>query len=241
MKHLAAGFSWLPVAVISLAVVVLVTAGCSGKNSPSESAQVVANDVAVRQQFNSYKQMLALHRPELAVAVGEGIISKYPGTPEAAEVEKALPGLKAEAEKARLAGLWLYQGVKTTGLSGGLQYTAIIESSQPTGANQVQLILRRHEGWPEAVYLYGSGHGFVCKDTCDVVMRIDGKREVWKAYLPDTGEPAMLFKNEKAFIVTLSKSKAIEMDVTTKDHGPETLTYEVGGFDPAQFKQLPKK
>lgn len=240
MKHPVACFSLLPIASVSLVAAVLVMAGCSGKSSPAASAQAVANDVAVKQQLNSYKQMLALHRPELAVAVGEGILSKYPGTPAAAEVAKALPGLKAEAEKARLAGLWLYQGVKTTGLSGGLQYTAIIESSQPAGANQVQLILRRHQGWPEAVYLYGSGHGFVCKDTCDVVMRIDGKREVWKAYLPDTGEPAMLFKDEKGFITTLSKSKIIEMDVVTKDHGPETLTYEVGGYDPTQFKQLPK-
>jgi hypothetical protein len=29
--------------------------------------------------------------------------------------------------------------------------------------------------------------------------------------------------------------------VVTKDHGKETLTFEVAGYDPAKFPELPKK
>jgi hypothetical protein len=39
----------------------------------------------------------------------------------------------------------------------------------------------------------------------------------------------------------LGKAKVIAMDVESKDRGKETLTFEVGGFEPSKFKPLPKK
>lgn len=228
----------LPLAAAALAAGMFLITGCSQSNSPAAAAKTVTQEVAATQQLQLYHQMLKLERPKLAVAVGEGIISKYPDSPAAAEVRKALPELKAQAEQERLADLWLYQTEKAP----ALQYTATLDSSEPSGIDrQIQLILRRHQGWPQAVYLYGHGQGFVCKNVCDVVMNVDGKREVWKAYLPDTGDPAMLFKNDQGFIDMLPKTKLIEMDVTTKAHGAETLKFEVGGYDSSKFPQLPKK
>jgi hypothetical protein len=72
-------------------------------------------------------------------------------------------------------------------------------------------------------------------------MRFDGKRETWKAYLPKTGEPAMFIKDEKRFIAALQKARVIEMDVTSREHGKETLKFEVGGYEPSKFLPLSRK
>jgi hypothetical protein len=237
MNRLSPSRPLLFVVAIALAAALTVT-GCSQKGAPSASAQAAANDAAAAGELKLYRQMLAEHKAKLAVLVGKEIIRKYPGTSAAAEVQQALPKIEAQAEHDRLADVWLYQTVTV----GGLQYTATIDSSEPSGlAYQVQLILRRHVGWPQSVYLYGHGRGFVCRNVCDVVMRVDGKREIWKAYLPDTGDPAMFIKDDKRFIAALSKAKLIEMDVTTKDQGKETLEFEVGGYDPSKFLSLPKQ
>ena len=107
----------------------------------------------------------------------------------------------------------------------------------------MRLVLRRHVKWGQSVYLFApdGSTGFVCKDLCSVVMRFDGKREVWKAYLPKTGEPAMFIKDDKRFIAAMQKAEVIDMDVTSREHGKETLKFEVGGYDAAKFAPLPKK
>ena len=210
--------------------------------APSASAQAAANEAAADKEFKLYQQMLAEHSDELAAPVGEEIIRKYPGTSAAAEVQKTLPNIqaaaKAKAEHDRLANLWYYQ----TANVDGLQHTASIYSA-PASANSVRLVLRRHVKWGQSVYLFApdGSKGFVCKGECNVTMRFDGKRETWKAYLPKTGEPAMFIKDDKRFIAALQKAKVIEMDVTSREHGKETLKFEVGGYDPAKFLPLPKK
>lgn len=227
----------LPAAALAFAAAALVAGGCSQKSAPPAAEQAAANEQAAAPDLALYQKLLAEQKPKLAVLVGQQIVSQYPGTAAAAEVQNALPALEAKAEHQRLADLWLYQTVT----QDGLQYTAIVDSSEPSGTeNQVQLILRRHVGWPQAVYLYGHGQGFACKDNCDIVMRWDGQREVWKGHLPETGEPAMFINADRRFIAALSKAKIIEMDVTTVNQGPETLKFEVGGYDPSKFRQLPK-
>lgn len=210
-------------------------------SNPAPANRQNANEQQVAQNLKLYQQMLAAHRDDLAAPIGEEIVSEYPNTPAAAEVQKTLPGIqakaKARAESDRLAALWLYQ---TGTQSGGKQISASIGSSKPSGEAAVRLILRRHSKWGQSVYLFGSGHGFVCKDQCEVPMRFDGKPEKWKAYLPKTGEPALFIKDDSRFIRAMEKAKVIEMDVVTKDHGKETLTFEVAGYDPAKFPELPK-
>jgi len=210
--------------------------------APSASAQAAANEAAADKELKLYQQMLAEHSDALAAPVGEEIVQKYPGTSAAAEVQKTLPQIqataKAKAEHDRLANLWYYQ----TANVDGMQHTASTYS-EPRSANSVRLVLRRHVKWGESVYLFApdGSKGFVCKDLCNAVMRFDGKRETWKAYLPKTGEPAMFIKNEKRFIAALQKAKVIEMDITSREHGKQTLKFEVGGYASSKFLSLPKK
>lgn len=229
----------LPAAAIALcAAAVLPVAGCSRKDATS-SATPASDQVAANKDLTQYQRLLAMSDAVQAAQLGEQIVLKYPGTPAAAEVQKSLPEIKARAAaqtKRRLANLWVYSAAD----AGGLQYTASIYTSEPAGAD-VQLILRRHQNWGQSVYLFGSGNGFVCRKLCDVAMSFDGKHEVWKAFPPTTGEPAIFIKDDQTFIAALEKAKVITMDVVTKSHGKETLEFEVGGFDPAKFPPLPKQ
>ncbi len=210
--------------------------------APSASAQAAANDAAAAKELKLYQDMLAQNAEALAAPVGKDILQKYPGTPAVAEVQKTLAQVeataKSKAEHARLANLWYYQ----TANVDGDQSTASTYS-EPRSANSTRLVLRRHVKWGLSVYLFApdGSKGFVCKDLCNVTMRFDGKRESWKAYLPKTGEPAMFIKDGKRFIAALQNAKVIEMDVTSKDHGKQTLKFEVGGYDPSKFAPLPKK
>lgn len=235
----------LPV-VVAAAASMLVSAcsqqGTPAPTAPSASAQASANEAVADKDLKLYQQMLAEHSEALAVPVGEEIVQKYPGTSAATEVQKTLSqiqaNVKAKAEHERLANLWYYQ----TANVDGMQNTASIYSA-PASANSVRLVLRRHVKWGQSVYLFApdGSKGFVCRDECNVTMRFDGKRETWKAYLPKTGEPAMFIKDDKRFIAAMQKARVIEMDVTMKDQGKQTLKFEVGGYDPAKFLPLPKK
>ena len=229
-----------------VAVTVALVAACSQSSAPpaapSASAQAAAKETAAQQEFKLYQQMLGEHNDELAAPLGQEIVQKYPGTPAAAEVQKTLPQVAARAEAKsehdRLANLWYYQ----TADVDGLQHTASIYAKGKPRSESTRLVLRRHVKWGQSVYLFApdASKGFVCRGTCRIVTRVDGKRESWKAYLPKTGEPAMFIQDDKRFIAMLKKAKVIEMDVTTKDQGKETLKFEVGGYDPAKFTPLPK-
>ena len=234
-----------PLSAALLAASFCLLAACSqGGGSPAAPSPAAnpPNDHAAQaaEKLKLYQQMLGDHRDDLAAPIGEEIVNDFGDTPAAAEVRKTLPGIeakaKAAAESDRLAALWTYQ----TGMqSGGKQITASIGSSKPANAG-IQLILRRHAKWGQSVYLFGSGHGFVCKDLCNVPMRFDGKPQKWKAYLPRTGEPALFIKDDVRFLKAMAGAKVIEMDVDSKDQGKETLEFEVGGYDPAKFPELKK-
>lgn len=229
--------------VCTMVITACLAAGCSQQGAapdqPAASAQAAANKAAATEELGLYRQMLARHNDDLAAQLGQEIVAKYPDSPAAAEVRKTLPKVaaaaKANAEKTRLQRLWLYQKAN----QDGLQHTASIYASgdrQP----RIRLVLRRHAKWGLSTYLFSAGKGFVCKGTCRVPMRIDGKAASWKAYLPETGEPAMFIQGDKRFIAALEKARVIEMDVVTRDGGKRTLKFEVAGFDPAKFPPLPK-
>ncbi|HEX7349149.1 MAG TPA: hypothetical protein VF264_05835 [Rhodanobacteraceae bacterium] len=226
-------------------LVVATVAACSQQapapTAPSASAVAAANDAAAAKELKLYQDMLAKNAPELAAPVGQDLLQKYPNTPAAAEVQKSLAQVeataKAKATHTRLANLWYYQ----TANVDGLQHTASTYS-QPYSANSTRLVLRRHVKWGLSVYLFApdGSKGFVCKGNCKIAMQFDGKHETWTGYLPKTGEPAMFINHDTRFIAALQKAQTITMDVTGKDHGAETLKFEVGGYDPAKFTPLPK-
>ncbi|WP_458070336.1 hypothetical protein [Rhodanobacter sp. BL-MT-08] len=205
--------------------------------NPQQTASAEAAD-----KLNTYHELLRIKNDEMVVSMGHDILDHYPNTPAAAEVAQSLPDIearyKASSEKNRLAALWLYQ---VSPMEGGTQSTATIDSSQPSGDGRVRLVLRRHTQWGQNAFLYGEGHGFVCRANCTIPTTVDGKSVGIKAFAPTTGEPALMIRDDKAFIAMLQKAKKITMNVTLVDgEKKEALVYEVGGFDPSKWSSVGK-
>ena len=222
-------------------------AACSEKNAPAPapnataSAQPAARSQAAK-SLDMYHQLLQSNSYELAGPIGQEIVAKYPGTPEAREVKETLADTIAKAEaittRRRLERLWIYQSGKE---SGGDQTTASIYNSQPV-ADRIRLILRRHSQWGQSVYLFDSGKGFECGRNCTITARFDDAApEKLKAHLPETGEPAIFISDDRAFITKMAKAEKISFDVTPKGRTPETLVYEVGGYTADKFGTPLKK
>ncbi|MBB3227878.1 hypothetical protein FHW69_002510 [Luteibacter sp. Sphag1AF] len=218
-------------------------AGCSKQPdaAPPAAAQAPEADASAR-KLAAYQEMVKIHSDQVAIQLGQEIVSTYPGTEAANEVNKTLPGIEASwkeaSTKARLSNLWQYQ---VAPMQGGTQSTATIYSSEPRGDDKVRLVLRRHTDWGQNVFLYGSGKGFQCSGDCTLPATFDGKSHPLKAFSPPTGEPALIFRNDPAFITALQKAKRITIDVVTKTRGKQTLVYEVGGYDPQKWAPLPAK
>ena len=222
----------------------LALAGCNSQDQEQAAAPAAAaqNDDAAR-KLDTYRQLQRIHNDEMTVTMGHDILDRYPDSAAAKEVQQTLPDIekrwKEESEKRRLDALWLYQ---VSPMQGGTQSTATLYSSQPSGTDRVRLVLRRHTDWGQNVFLYGGGHGFVCRGNCTLHATFDGKEHGIKAFAPSTGEPALMIRDDDDFIARMKKAKKITMDVTLVDgEKKETLVYEVGGFDPAKWKALPKK
>jgi hypothetical protein len=224
----------------------LTLAGCSQQGSApaptAEQQQAQANAADAARNLDTYRQLLRIHNDAMAVEMGKDIVSRFPGTDAAREVQQTLPAIakryEENSEKARLAGLWQYQ---VSPMAGGTQSTASIDSSQPSGNDRVQLVLRRHTSWGQSVFLYGRSPGFVCRGNCLIATRIDGKSFHIKAFAPPSGEPALMVVDDKTFIAKLRKAHRIEMDVTLADGEKKvTLVYETAGFDPSKWQVLAK-
>ncbi len=236
-------------ASLPLAALALLAAGCSQQGGGQATAPAASTDKAsaidqaAQRDLDTYRQLVRIHNDQMATTFGEQIVRDYPGSAAAKEVQQTLPEIAKRyhenAEKDRLAGLWLYQ---VAPMAGGTQSTAVIYNSQPIDADKVRLVLRRHTEWGQSAFLFGSGKGFVCKGTCTLPATFDGKAVGIKAFAPPSGEPALMIKDDGAFIAMLKKAKKITIKVTGKDNDrSEELLYEVGGFDPAKWLPLEKR
>jgi hypothetical protein len=233
---------------------VFLLAACSGGNpAPSPAATAAAAKAATEAKANNalklYEQMRASGTWELAVPLGEELLSKYPGTAAAAEIQKTLADVRvkaiAEIEKRRLSRLWAYN---TVAESGGTQYTAAIASKQSLknsdtrSARRIRLVLRQHPKWGQSVYLLLDDATFDCRKGCATlpVRFDDAPAQRMKATIPPTGEPALFIDDDKGFIARMEKAKSVAINVTIKGDGDETVAFEVGGFDPAKLPARPK-
>ncbi len=230
-------------AAVTLSVA-FVLCGCSQQAAAPTAAQAQAKTDAATANVNldTYRQLLRIHNDEMAVTMGKDIVSRFPQSAAATEVQQTLPAIEQRytqnSEKTRLAALWWYQ---VAPMAGGKQSTATIRNSQPGTAEPVKLVLRRHTQWGQSAFLYGSGRGFACRRTCTLALSVDGKSVQMKAFAPPTGEPALLFRDDKGFIALVRKAHKIGIDVTMVDGDKkQTLLYEVGGFDPAKWVELGK-
>jgi hypothetical protein len=214
--------------------------GAPVPSAEQQQAQTRAADAA--RNLDTYRQLLRINNDEMAVSMGKDIVKRFPDSDAAREVQKTLPAIEKRytevSEKRRLAGLWLYQ---VSPMAGGTQSTAAIENSQPASGDRVRLVLRRHTSWGQSVFLYGSKPGFVCRGNCTISTRFDDKSVPVKAFAPSTGEPALMIRDDKAFIAQLRKAKKVSMDVTlVNGEKKQTLVYEVAGFEPSKWAAVGK-
>ncbi len=219
-------------------------AACSqqGGGAPTPSPvqqQAQSKEADAARNLDTYRQLLRIHNDEMAVSMGKDIVSNFPNTAAAKEVQQTLPEIEKRytenAEKNRLAAMWIYQ---VSPMAGGTQSTATIYAP---GSDRVQLVLRRHTQWGQSAFLYGNGK-FVCRGSgCSLNATVYGKPTHIKVFAPPTGEPALMMRDDKAFIAMVEKAKKITMDVTLVDgEKKETLVYEVGGFDPSKWVAVGK-
>ncbi|MBX3687975.1 hypothetical protein [Dokdonella sp.] len=221
----------------------LVLAACSPSSAPPQQqgapAAALVVDAAQTKALTMYRQMLDAQQWELAAPIGKEIVEKYPGSAAATEVQKSLADATAKADaassKRRLTALWIYQKSQE---SGADQLTASIYSSDRNANDRVRLILRRHAKWGQSVYLFGGGKGFVCKGVCKLDASFDDTPVKLAAFLPDSGEPAIFIKDDKAFIARLAAAQKLTLKVSEKGKAPRTLTFEVGGYDGDKFPSL---
>jgi hypothetical protein len=227
----------------------LVVTACSqqGQNttpSPADAAKAQAQAEATEaaNQLQTYRQMLQMKNDEMASQLGEEIVKQFPHSDAAKEVQQTLPQVeqrwKETSEKRRLTALWTYQ---VGPMEGGTQSTASLYSTSPSGDRVVRLVLRRHTQWGESVFMFGNGHGFVCKGNCVIQAQFDGKPHPLHAFLPTTGEPAIFIRDDKPFINAMENAKRITMDIELQDGGKQTLVFEVGGYDPSKWTEVGKK
>ena len=238
--------------VVLMASAALLTA-CSGGNTPPApdpaAAAKAAQEARAAKELALYEQMRSSGSVDLAASLGNEVVSKYPGSAAAVEVQKTLADVRAKAalkaDTQRLARLWAYNAVPE---AGGTQFTGAIESKQPLkpGADKknrrIRLVLRQHPKWGQSVYLLLDNATFDCRKGCATLpVSFDGaKAERMKATIPPTGEPALFIDDDKGFIAKLQKAKTVAIDVTLKDDGDQTETFEVGGYDPAKLPNKPK-
>jgi hypothetical protein len=234
---------------VAAACGLLALAACSQQDqnsAPSQAdaakaqAQTEANEA--NSQLQTYRQMLQMKNDEMASELGQEIVQHFPNSDAAKEVQQTLPEVeqrwKETSEKRRLAALWTYQ---VGPMEGGTQSTASLYSTRPGGDRAIRLVLRRHTKWGESVFLFGSGHGFVCKGNCVIQAQFDDKSHPLRAFLPTTGEPAIFIRDDKPFIDALAKTRRMTMDVEMQDGGKQEVVFETGGYDPSKWTELGKK
>ncbi|MEP7044085.1 MAG: hypothetical protein ABI843_13560 [Dokdonella sp.] len=232
------------VAVLIFASAALLLAACSKSEAPTpQAAPAPASDVQGQKELDLYRKLQLEKSYELAAPIGKEIVAKYPQSAAAKEVQVTLADASAKADaittQRRLERLWSYQSGKE---SGGEQNTASIYSKDAVVADRIRLVLRRHSAWGQSVYLFGNGKGFECAGGCNLNIHFDEQAaKRMKAYLPETGEPALFISDDKAFIERLDAAQTVSIDVTEKGKGARTLVFEVGGFDATKFPLVKKK
>lgn len=230
----------------ALPLAALLLVACSRAPEPAATPAPAAPSAAEAQaakELALYRNLQQQGSWELAAPIGKEIVARFPQSAAAKEVSETLADTTAKAtamsRRRRLERLWSYQSGQE---SGGEQNTASIYSDDANAAERVRLVLRRHSEWGQSTYLFGSGKGFECRATCILAVRFDEQpAQKFKAYLPQTGEAAIFISDDKGFIAKLAAAQKIRIGVVEQGKGPRTLTFEVGGFDPAKFPPLAKK
>jgi hypothetical protein len=214
---------------------------------PPDPAAVAKADAEAKanKQLALYDQMRTSGSSDIAANLGDEIVKTYPNSAAAAQVQKTLADLHAkvtrESESKRLSRLWVYNNVPE---AGGTQYSAAIASKESLPGNaRIRLVLRQHPKWGQSVYLLLDNATFDCSKGCATlpIAFDDASGQRMKATIPPTGEPALFIDDNKDFIARMEHAKSVAINVTIKNVGAKTETFEVGGYDASKMPNKPKR
>jgi len=216
---------------ICLSLILSTLAACSAGNSPPPSSAPAApsavapapNETQAAQEAALYEQMRAAGSWDVALTLGNEVVSKFAGSKAAAQVQATLGEVKAKGEaqanQKRLARLWTYTA---TAEAGGTQYAAAIAAKDALGGHaKVRLVLRQHPKWGQSVYLLLDDAKFDCRKGCPTLpVSFDGAPvQRMKATIPPTGEPALFIDDNKGFIAKLQKAQNVAITATISEIG----------------------
>ena len=235
--------------VMILIMAAVLAAACSKTPtapSPDPAAAAKADaEAKAAKELALYEQMRTGGTLDVAATLGNEILSTYPNTAAAAQVQKTIDEVRSKSarqmETQRLSRLWAYNNVPE---AGGTQFSAAIPSKEALPGNaRIRLVLRQHPKWGQSVYVLLDNATFDCSKGCATLpVAFDGApAQRMKATIPPTGEPALFIDDDKGFIAKLEKSQKVSIDVTIKGVGAKTETFDVGGYDPSKMPNKPKK
>ncbi|GAB6196212.1 hypothetical protein [Lysobacter xanthus] len=180
---------------------------------------------------------LASENWTLARAQCDVLAFRHPGSAEVTQRADACRAAKskadAQAEDARLKGLWAYQ---TTPVGKGRQLNASIYSKEiiDTGAGRTRarLIFRDHPAWGRSSYVVIENGDFDCYGGCTLKMTVDGMPRSMAGSRPKTDEAiAMFVEDERALWRTVKKARTLTIKLPLKGAPAREATFEVGGLD----------
>ena len=223
----------------------LALAACGDREAEQRAAvaaQAAAREEAAAAVAREYDNAVAARNWEMARVHGAALLSQYPDSQAAQEMEAGYEEVQARGEAAReerrLQGLWNYAQVAD---AGGIQRSAMIDSKDPvdldgSGAKPVQLVFRDHPKWKRSAYLVLQASDFRCTGGCKVKVIADGATRSMDAWRPDTDEAiAMFITDQKALWKLLRKTKEASIGFPVKGGGTRTAVFETGGLDGSQM------
>lgn len=182
---------------------------------------------------------------EVAEAHADQLRAKYPGSEAATKLDPHLAAVRAGAEAAReqrrLRDLWDYQAVP---VGAGKQRTATLYSrtvevgeGEPAIVPDAQLVLRDHPQWGRSAYLLLAQTRFRCGPPCRMTIAFDdGPADGFAGKQADSGKgPALFIEDEARFIEAMSRAKKLRIQLPKGSGSASSLSFEVGGFDPARY------
>jgi hypothetical protein len=165
---------------------------------------------------------------------GSAVVKRY-----AVRCADAKSRADAQAETARLQGLWSYQ---TSAVGKGEQRNASIYSKDDididtgAGSSHVRLIFRDHPEWGRSSYLVLDNGDFDCYGGCRLEVRIDGKPRTMAGTRPKTDEAiAMFIEDERGLWRAIRKARTLAIDVPLKGAKTQPVEFEVGGLDASRM------
>jgi hypothetical protein len=226
-----------------LSLVPLVVAACGPAPDPAAAAKdkARADAAAAEAMAGELETQLGNENWTLARAHCDVLAYRFPDSAVvkryAARCADAKSRADAQAEAARLQGLWSYQ---TAPAGKGTQLNASIYSKDDidtgAGSSHVRLIFRDHPEWGRSSYLVLDNGDFDCYGGCRLKVRIDGKPRTMAGTRPKTDEAiAMFIEDERGLWRAIRKAKTLTIDVPLKGARTQPVEFEVGGLDASRM------